>query len=328
MSILSHDPDALLSDAIEDLNIFFITGSVRSGTTLLRLLMGHHPDVSKCNEMEYVTPILLNSELRHSGHKSLQWLSLDRQFRNSGYTFNPDKPVDGQLRNFFHQLYELEPCRWVAATVHNEFHALPELFPNAKYIFIHRDPRDVARSCKHMGWNGTSWGASKFWLAGQSQLGLMKARVEAAQIKEIKFEELVADPESTLTSLCEFLNITFIPAMLDLEKDTTYSRAKTSEAANWRDKATVREIQEIESTITLGQLDAAGYPHSGYEHYQPTQLQRAILKLRDKTGKHKFQLKRYGMLHIAGLIARRIPHQGFRMWVSVRQEAITKRYLK
>ena len=39
-------------------NPFFLVGAVRSGTTVLRLMLGHHREICKCEEMEYVTSAL------------------------------------------------------------------------------------------------------------------------------------------------------------------------------------------------------------------------------------------------------------------------------
>ena len=40
---------------------FFLVGCVRSGTTVLRLMLGHHSRVCNCDEMDYVTPALVGA---------------------------------------------------------------------------------------------------------------------------------------------------------------------------------------------------------------------------------------------------------------------------
>ncbi len=107
--------------------------------------------------------------------------------------------------------------RWGDKTPHNVFHipVLHMLFPDARFIHIYRDGRDVVRSWVRAPFGPTNiveaaaeW--QRFVRAGQ-QGG---ATLPPTQYLEIRYETLLADPEATLRSVCRFIDESFEPAML------------------------------------------------------------------------------------------------------------------
>ena len=56
----------------------------------------------------------------------------------------------------------------VGATVHRHFERLRFLWPDARYIHLVRDPRDVARSVVQKGWAGNIYQASEFWIQAEN----------------------------------------------------------------------------------------------------------------------------------------------------------------
>jgi len=55
------------------------------------------------------------------------------------------------VNSFLVQKRELESKQFVGATVHRKFDKLLMIWPDAKFIHVVRDPRDVARSVVKMG---------------------------------------------------------------------------------------------------------------------------------------------------------------------------------
>lgn len=110
-------------------------------------------------------------------------------------------------------------------------------FPDARFIFMERDPRDVLFSQREkwrMRWRGYNeiprWEALRTWANYHpATLGMLwnaavrrteveTARLPAERWRRIKFESLVADPRGTLRSLCAWLGIEFSDEMLDIER--------------------------------------------------------------------------------------------------------------
>src|SRR3954447_14559523 len=62
----------------------FLVGSVRSGTTLLRLMLDHHPEVAFLHEFGYAVD-LLKGDAWPAAHEFHRFLVADRIFQASGF---------------------------------------------------------------------------------------------------------------------------------------------------------------------------------------------------------------------------------------------------
>jgi hypothetical protein len=92
---------------------------------------------------------------------------------------------------------------------------LADLFPEARFVYIIRDGRDVALSLLDVEWGPTTLEkAARRWrkyveagLAAGQTLG-------PGRYLEVRYEELVAHPEATLRRLCSFVGLSYDVAML------------------------------------------------------------------------------------------------------------------
>lgn len=309
---------------------FFLVGAVRSGTTVLRLLLGHHPDICRCEEMEFVATPLADWGGKIADMDSYRcYLALDRGFRMSGYRINPDLEFEDLARDFLEQRRKEDGCPIVGATVHNHFDRLLDIWPDAKFIFMSRDPRDVARSCVQMGWAGTAWGGSQFWIDAQDQWERLSARVPATRRHVVRFEDLIASSTEVLKELCAFLGTSYDPAMLDIERDTTYRRPDPAESRSWRDSAEPAEVRQVETRIGVQQIEAAGYAQSGEPPLRMTSFRLAAIWAQDIGVRVRFRAARYGWsLWLAGVVSRRLPVRSWRESVRLRMDAIENQFLK
>jgi hypothetical protein len=95
---------------------------------------------------------------------------------------------------------------------------LKKEFPNAKFIHIIRDPRDRAASAK------TAWNANLFLSAEQWRRKMDRSRAIGKSLgddyAEIRYEDLIADPEKEVSRLCAFLGVPFNSNLLVLRKPT------------------------------------------------------------------------------------------------------------
>jgi hypothetical protein len=307
---------------------FFLVGAVRSGTTVLRLALGHHPQICRCDEFEYVAPALTGQANWPDVASYVRTLPHHRDFRESGYRANASLSFPALAHSFFAQRRALDGRPLVGATVHNDFDQLTRLWPEAKFIHLERDPRDVARSCVQMGWAGNAWRAVEIWERADASWRALRARVPAENQLEVKFEDFVRDAESELARITRFLGVAYDPAMLDIERDTTYRRPDPRAARSWRDDASEREVREMEARLGARLADA-GYAPSGLPALQLTPLQRLALTLDSRVGRMRFSQRRYGVpLWAASVASRWLPLPGLRDSVRLARDRIDQRHLK
>jgi hypothetical protein len=95
---------------------------------------------------------------------------------------------------------------------------IQRLLPEAHFIHIIRDGRDVALSYRGL-WFGPGddvEAQAHFWVDE-----LSAARRQSAELRhylEIKYEDLIAAPESGLRRICDYLELSYHPRMLDYHK--------------------------------------------------------------------------------------------------------------
>lgn len=308
---------------------FFIVGAARSGTTLLRLILGHHSEICKCEEMEYVTPELLGTETLEDVSDYIHRLELDRGFRLSDYSINRDLPFKDMARDFLHQRQTIDGKPIVGATVHHHFEQLPKIWPNAKYIYLTRDPRDVARSAVQMGWVGHPWHGTDFWLAAYTSWQILKNKTDVTDCLEVRFEDLIADSETCIKRVCDFLDITFEPGMMEIDRDTTYAPPDPSAATSWRNSADMEEVALIEARIGSTILNDSSYAPSVSPQIQVTATKKLKILCKELTNRIRFRINRYGFpLWLQGVISRRTPFRAYRERVKLAIATIDNKHLK
>lgn len=308
---------------------FFLVGPVRSGTTLLRLMLGHHPEICRCEEMDFVTPFLAHRPDGVPIDEYLHELSVDRGFGLSGYEIDSRLNFMDLAQSFLEQRQRVDGRRLVGATVHHHFSLLPKIWSNARFVLVNRDPRDVTRSCMAMGWGGTAWHAARIWCDAQAEWERLKSLIPAERLHEIRFDELVNDPDRVLSDLTLFLGVSYSSFMQDIEKDTTYRRPSPSEAQSWRTKASAREIREVEARVGPAQILKAGYPLSGLPSLPLNLRTRMEIATADVVRRVTFRIDRYGFrLWLAGVISRRLPLRGLSDSIRLKINEVDNQYLK
>lgn len=191
----------------------FIGGAGRSGTTLLRVMLDSHPDISCGPEMK-VLPLIckFQTELKSGFSEFL-----------SSYEVTEEK-VDVLFRNLINGLFSshleiVNKRRWAEKTPHNLLYTgqLSRIFPEARFIHVLRDGRDVAASLVEMQWFDIKSG-QKIWYTENIRnaaiywkeivTGIRKAAVDAGvwgRFAELRYEDLISDPRENLEELMNFL---------------------------------------------------------------------------------------------------------------------------
>jgi hypothetical protein len=113
-------------------------------------------------------------------------------------------------------------------------HAIRELFPNAKLIAIHRDGRDVVGSWgrkqnrwQHYGGHKNAIQVmSRKWMEAVDHIERYR---EELDIKTIRYEQLVADPQAILRDVMDFCELPYRPELYD-------GLNLTSRSGMWRER--------------------------------------------------------------------------------------------
>ncbi len=196
----------------------FIVGVGRSGTTLLRLLMDAHPDLAITPETHWlsdaITAIGSIKQLRHVIIGNTYWKDIgisDKELDAILEKHNGEKPFDTLRAIYQHYGKRFGKSRVGDKTpIHGLImHKIAHAFPEAHFIHIIRDGRDVAVSYRDM-WFGPGKDAktaAKFWLW---RIREMRQQAQfLPHYMEVRYEQLVTEPETVLRTIGEFIQLPF-----------------------------------------------------------------------------------------------------------------------
>lgn len=224
---------------------FCIVGRARSGTTLLRMLLDGHPQLIIPPECAFVQHLYsrfgktrtwneatvntfircLNVEpafgLLHVDEKKLRsdMLQCDAGstyaeicqivYRNSKSVFSKSEIILTGDKNPAYSLF---------------LDGLFRIFPDIRFIHITRDHRDNILSMKQVDFeSGFTTSLAERWKYYNNRINKFK-NIHPENFLTLRYEDLVKDTEGSLRNICAFLEIGFLPAMLDFtgKKDAYY----------------------------------------------------------------------------------------------------------
>ena len=282
----------------------FLVGSERSGTTLLRLMLDHHPDIAFNLESEFLVSHISAAGAFPDVAAYRGSLAQDRVFRHSRFTVDERLDFAALAQDFLRQKRDRDGKRFVGATVHYGFGRLKFLWPEARYIYLLRDGRDVASSVVGMGWAGNEYIASKWWLEAEAQWQALRGALEPSRWIEIRYEDLTADPHGQLRRLCDFIGVAFSERMLDYVRTSSYRRPDPRQNFKWRRAMPARRVRLVEARIGE-RLAARGYELSGEPFLRVGPAHGQWLQLQSRLSALARRLSTYGpRLGIADFAAR------------------------
>ena len=276
----------------------FVVGCPRSGTTLLQRMLDNHPQLAVANDTHFITRAakrilrkdpqpLLTPELLEAvkSYRRFYRLGLDEaevasaakdcptyaEFVSRLYTLRGEKKqkrLSGEKTPDY--------CR--------QMPALHTLFPAARFVHIIRDGRDTALST--LNWATGSKGPGKWslwdedpvgtcalwwrWQAGMGQRDGKKLGVD--HYLQVRYEDLVAQPEKQLRSIAMFLGIPDSRTMANYHAGKTKHEAGLSAKSawlppvknlrDWRNDMSTEDIEVFEG-IAGDLLRENGYSYLG-----------------------------------------------------------------
>ena len=205
----------------------FVCGVTRSGTTLLRLMLDAHPQMAIPGETHWLPKLIKAVERSKQSPDDLADLIVDHkrwgdfhldaeELRRRFRALEPVTAADA-IRAFYLLYAEREgKTRYGDKTPGyiKEMSRISRVLPEARFIHIIRDGRDVALSHFRMNWGPeTPAESARLW-----RNRIRKARKVGPKVPhytEVRFEDLVADSERVLRGVCDFIDLDFRPAMLE-----------------------------------------------------------------------------------------------------------------
>ena len=290
-------------------NPFFIIGTKRGGTTLLRMMVNNHPEIAIPPESHFIIPMLKNISvvrpLDKREQKQVRSMIIDGGRFNTWSTTEEELeilfdqfPAKLHLREILDAVFRLEISKdnktfWGDKTPEyiDIIDGLGHIFPKARFIFLIRDGRDVINSLKSKGWEGWSvFQRSNYWAKGVQDIFHFMAKGEH-KCMLIKYEDLVQNSAGTLRRICFFLDVDYSEAMLeyylDYDKNITQVEREnnihtklsrlpsTSDIEKWRKSSLAREIFLAES-VMYREMEQLSYALAEFNPRNPMHQLKAL----------------------------------------------------
>lgn len=244
----------------------FIIGTERSGSNLLRLMLNAHSAVAVPHPphiLNYFSPLLKYygdlAEPRRMKRLIKDVLALldthiyPWEIRIDPGIFQTDPPpVD--LFGIFSRIYDeylrgTGKRRWGNKSTFMIHHAgtVLDAYPNAKFLWLVRDPRAVAASSKKSVFSPFHpYYTARLWRTQQIEGLKLLDSLSEKNIILVRYEDLVTDPESSLAGICAFIDEEYEPGMLEFHR-TGSARKSAGLSASWVNSA---------SPVQTGRLSA------------------------------------------------------------------------
>ena len=294
----------------------FIVGCDRSGTTLLGMMLNQSPMLHITPETKFLMALKDNQELYGDFQEAYQRYFFIRDLQTNKataktFTFQvlglniaeaetilkqaaPTNFYGASQAIFKASAAEKNKQRWGDKTPHQvrDIATLARAFPDAQFVHIIRDGRDVAMSIRKAGWlKGNMLAIAEYWQK-QVSAGISAGRNlhdSQARYYEVYYEQLLQQPEATLKDLCSWLDLEYTPQMLEYYRDaSSYIQPEhsnlfklnqkpldASRAYAWKNKMSKADRADFES-VAQKLLSELGYELSGTKISLETKLTRTI----------------------------------------------------
>jgi hypothetical protein len=205
----------------------FVVGVTRSGTTLLRMMLDAHPQLTIPPETHFIPDLIEASRDEHASPEGLHELvvnnrrwgdfHLDSEELLKRYQEIVPLNAGDAIRAFFDLYAEGQgKPRWGDKTpiYINRMMLIERALPEARFIHLIRDGRDAALSrAKRVLKEPTPMHK----VAERWRNRIVRAREQGPRLGhylELRYEDVVLDTESTLRRICEYVDLPWDDAML------------------------------------------------------------------------------------------------------------------
>ena len=245
----------------------FIVGTPRSGTTLLAKVLGNHSNIFMPGETHFFDDILsnknilgdptncngMNSIIKRLSTLYIRYNEPEDQKRVDKILFNNRKLLNNFKEKcsnykdiyFYFMVYQANyhnKKRWGNNVPRDIFNVdkIIDFFPNAKIIVCVRDVRDFLSSYKDR-WKVVPFEHSNrvraiyhpiltslLWLSSIKLIPKIQTKINKKNLKIIKYENFVLNPEKTIKDVCLFIDEKFEKQMLNVSfSNSSFNKKNT-----------------------------------------------------------------------------------------------------
>jgi hypothetical protein len=275
----------------------FVVGCPRSGTTLFRVMLHAHPRIAIPPESKFLMPAyrrrarFQDLELRENRQLLADWIT---QREDNGF---PDLQLDpetvaaeivdgpptlGSAMGIVFRAYaqKFGKDRWgdKRPSYYGFMDELDHLFPDAQFIHVIRDGRAAVASIKRktdLPPKGDGLKSMATWIQAIDACRNSGKKLGQERYYEVRYEDIIADPEREMRAVCAFLGEEFHPDMCLPEQiaaqvtPANWSHQKQilrgvndKSVELWREELEPWEVATLERAAR-GRLRSLGYELSG-----------------------------------------------------------------
>lgn len=257
-----------------------VLGVSRSGTTLLKSMLDAHPELAIPTESYFIPQLWDRHGERPERAAILADLGRLERVRQWGVDVEqldlPAEPTFAQVIDAVYSAYAQAEgkSRYGDKTPLYMQHLdlLARVFPDARYVHIVRDGRDAALSFLAMT-RKPRFNVSRPRALGDFAAAWRREVLAARRFGrehpyfELRYEDLVEEPEARLRDVCAFLGLEFEPKMLEYHREADLditvdhvllARPPVTTARKWREQMAGRDVELFEA-IAGDALSELGY---------------------------------------------------------------------
>lgn len=202
-------------------NLIFLLGLPRSGTTLLQRVLSAHPDVASVAEPWVLLPLVTCFDPDYTrsvyGQNNLEIAITDLKVEAGNF----QHAYDNHVRTFINDIYtplrgnkryflDKTPRYYLIA---DELH---RLFPEAKFIYLFRNPIDIYDSIIETFFGGKLYQLSAHYFDLTEGVNLISKlwKINSSNSLKINYEDFCTNGEDVIRQICKYLEIEYLPEIL------------------------------------------------------------------------------------------------------------------
>ncbi|MHB8258783.1 MAG: sulfotransferase family protein [Bacteroidia bacterium] len=250
---------------VKNINLNFILATARTGSTLLSSMFNAHPNVVSTSEEPFAYSL-------YPKYKHIQqWTSkIIQEFCDDFYLFSDGKlgmqfgtkkeletileankehlTVEIAIKLGYLCFFPTKEKNEITTVVdkqifdkkvnsHFGVEKVTGFYPESKFIILYRDPRDQAlarfRMLDKQNKHPNYYRIACAWNDAYGKLYSLKNKIDKGRILEIKYEDLVSNPENELRKVCAFVAIPYYPVMLTYDEQIKKELSQNKDKYNY-----------------------------------------------------------------------------------------------
>lgn len=271
----------------------FIIGNPRSGTSMFRMMVSNHQNLivpPECGFLQWWYPkyeswTIDDSSNQVKADEFIADLRTSKKIKTwkLDYEKLSQRIVETSPSNYAElasQVYlqyaegrgQTDIVRWGDKNNYyiNHLELLVSIYPNAQFLFITRDGRDVACSYKALKDLKTESQfkpelptkvdeIAKEWVSNNQRILDFSKGLSKENYHFLRYEDLVENPEIELRKVTDFLGLEYSPNMLNYHKENRQNQVEPLETMDWKKKTLEKpdpsEIGKYKDVLSEGEID-------------------------------------------------------------------------